>query len=389
MANNQNNSNQSLIIFLHFAFFLTGITTVLIGQILPVLITKLSLTDEQAGQLFIAQFFGSFLGVFIFNYSLQKFGFTKTILFGLGLKTIAIFLVNSHSTEMVFFAFFLNGIGIGTTLPSINMLIAELNPLQQTSALNLLNFFWGIGAIICQPFFSFAGNGASLFIPTVVISALLIISFFSILFSSKNLPETIFEDENGSTDPARKIWKNPVAWMIAIFNFLIVAIESGLGGWLTTYSARFPDGAGQLLAATPIFFLFFVIGRGFAPVFSKYLTDNKYITFSLLILLFGFIIILFAQTFSILIIGASVLGFGTSATFPTNMARFTKFFGETATRNSTPIFILGSIGGASINWLIGYISTATNELRSGIFVLFGCVILMLLIQTYLSRRITN
>jgi len=389
MSNSPNHSSRILVQSLHFAFFLTGITTVLIGQVLPILFRRLDLTDSQAGQLFISQFFGSFLGVFIFNYTLKTFGFVKTILFGLIVISIACALVNSPAIEICFLGFFINGIGIGITLPSINMLIAELNPTRQTSALNILNFFWGVGAIISQPFIKYFGTETDILTPTLLISALVLVSAIFIFYSSRKTDwsETTVEDENESPKP--KIWNNPVAWAIAFFNFLLVGIESGLGGWLTTYSERFPDGAEQLFAATPVFFLFFVIGRGLGPVFSKILSDNLYISVSLLVLLSGVILVLLAESYVALVTSAAVLGLGTSATFPTNMARFTKFFGESATRNSTPIFVLGSVGGASINWLIGFTSTSFNTLRSGIFILLGCCLLQIAIQIYLSRKIST
>ena len=361
----------------------------LIGQVLPILFERLNLTDSQAGQLFIAQFFGSFLGVFIFNHTLKKFGFVKTILFGLIVISIACALINSSLIEICFLGFFINGIGIGTTLPSINMLVAELNPTRQTSALNILNFFWGVGAIISQPFIKYVGTETNILTPTLIISAFVLVSAVFIFFSSRGIDlEKTPPDEVAATPPP-KIWNNPVAWAIAFFNFLLVGIESGLGGWLTTYSERFPDGADQLFAATPVFFLFFVIGRGLGPIISKILNDNRYISVSLLVLLAGVIMVLLAESYAALVASAAVLGLGTSATFPTNMARFTKFFGEGATRNSTPIFVLGSVGGASINWLIGFTSTSFNTLRSGIFILLGCCLLQIAVQIYLSRKIST
>ena len=271
------------------------------------------------------------------------------------------------------------------------MLIAEFNPTRTTSALNLLNFFWGVGAIICQPFIALFGTKTSVLLPTSIISFLLFVSIVAIFLTTPKLEKADRNNQNSSNFQAPKIWNNPIAWLIAVFNFLIVGIESGLGGWLTTYSERFPDGANQIISATPIFFLFFVIGRGIASIISNYLDDNKYISISLLILSAGFFTTLFATSYSMLIFGASILGLGTSGTFPTNMSRFTKIFGESATRNSTPIFVLGSLGGASVNWLIGYVSNTTNSLRSGIFMLFGCCVLMLIIQFFLhlNKTVSN
>ena len=126
--------------------------------------------------------------------------------------------------------------------------------------------------------------------------------------------------------------------MIAAFNFIHVGFESGAGGWLTTYSARFPEGANSLLSATPAFFLFFVIGRGIAPIFLRFLSENKFLFLSLFILTTGTTVILSAETFTILVVGAGISGFGTSAIFPANMARFTKIFGENANAPSDAAF---------------------------------------------------
>ena len=49
-------------ILLHAGFFVSGITTVLIGQILPILARRFALDDEQSAAFFPAQFAGSLTG---------------------------------------------------------------------------------------------------------------------------------------------------------------------------------------------------------------------------------------------------------------------------------------------------------------------------------------
>ncbi len=63
-----------------------------------------------------------------------------------------VLMLNLNRFDLCLLGFFINGIGIGLTLPSINMLILELNPTRTVSALSILNFFWGFGAILSQPF---------------------------------------------------------------------------------------------------------------------------------------------------------------------------------------------------------------------------------------------
>src|ERR1700691_6115691 len=54
-------SSASLV--LHGGFVLMGIVTTLLGPMLPILISRWSLSDQRAGLFFSAQFCGSMLGV--------------------------------------------------------------------------------------------------------------------------------------------------------------------------------------------------------------------------------------------------------------------------------------------------------------------------------------
>ncbi len=377
-----------LTFIIHFAFLICGIITVLIGQILPVLMKRLALNDAQAGGLFIAQFSGSICGTLIFGFTAKRFGFIKTTIFGFVLITVGCLLLNSDSWLVCILGLFINGLGIGSSLPSINMLVVILNPERKASALSILNFFWGVGAIISQPFVAFFGTATSIFVPTVLLSVLFFLTMLALLFFRVPTGETKAETETKEISGV-KIWSNPLAWLIAAFNFVHVGFESGAGGWLTTYSERFPEGANSFLSATPAFFLFFVIGRGIAPVFLRFLSENKFLFSSVIILITGTIVISWAESFTILVIGASISGFGTSAIFPANMARFTNIFGENATRQAMPLFLSGTLGGAFATWLIGFVSEKFDNLQSGIFVLLASGLILLVLQIVIASNSLN
>ena len=106
-------------------------------------------------------------------------------------------------------------------------------------------------------------------------------------------------------------------------------------------------------------------------------------------MLAGMLMILFAGNVFWLGIGAAVSGFGSSSVFPTNLARFTRIFGPTATRRATPLFILGTLGATSVTWLIGFVSNNAESLRAGMFALLVCVILLVLLQLVLALRSTG
>ncbi|MGI9035846.1 MAG: MFS transporter [Pyrinomonadaceae bacterium] len=371
-------------ILLHFGFLVSGIVTILIGQILPILSARLHLNDEQAGYFFTSQFTGSLIGTFLTQTVARRIGFAGATVCGCLAMAAGIVFLNSETWAVCMAAFFVMGFGIGITLPAINMLTVELNPLNATPALNFLNFFWGVGAIICKPFVDFFAASNGIWQPTVILTVLLLAIALAILFVPR-------EKEPGPAFAANKskdfvpIWTTLAAWLITLFNFIHIGFESGAGGWITTYANRFPPETKFFwLSPTFAYFFFFVAGRGVAPLFSRFLNENAMIFLSLLVLTFGVLILVTGGSFWILVLGASIAGFGTSSIFPTNMARFTKTFGETATRRATPLFVSGTLGAALITQLIGFFSTNYGSLRVGMDVLLVSCLSLLVLQIALG-----
>ena len=383
-----------LLKFLLFAgFFLIGITTVLIGQILPLLASRLSLNDNEAGYLFVAQFAGSLAGTLLANSFVRRAGFPVVLLVGFALAATGVASLSTNSLFVCLAAFVLIGGGIGLTIPSINLLTVRLNPEKTSSALNFINFLWGFGAILCKPFVDFFRGGAAddnnILLPTLILAAFLLLVGSIIGFSPAQIDEKIKNDEDSSA-PSFRIWTTSTAWLIAAFNFLHIGLETGIGGWITTYAARL-QGANrnsfELFSAASVFFLFLVAGRGFAPFLLRFLSDNALLLASLLTLLAGISLLLAAEDFLLLQTGAAVAGFGSASIFPTNMSRFVKIFGaENAARRATPLFVAGTLGGALTSYSIGFVSAKFNNLRLGMFILLaGCAVLIV-VQIVLSTR---
>jgi fucose permease len=385
MFEQENQKTKTLKILLHAGFFASGIATVLIGQILPLLSQKFSLNDEQTGSFFPAQFAGSLLGTFLTNWLGKQNRFLLAGFIGCFFMGIGILMLNFGSFELCLFGFFINGFGIGLTLPSINMLIYEMNPLRATSALSILNFFWGFGAIMSQPFVDFFSRGTNILVPTLILSILLLAIGLALFLMPKNIEQKPVSNDENSADFSTPIWTNPIAWAIAAFNFIHVGFESAMGGWLKTYTQRIEDNATMnLFPPIFLFFVFFVVGRGVAPVFFRFLNENKMLLFSLLTILLGMLILLFAKDVLTLAVGASIAGFGTSSIFPTNMSRFTKTFGASASRRATPFFICGTLGAAFTTWFIGFVSNLFSNLRSGMFILLASILVLIVLQIVLS-----
>ncbi len=374
------NGFSSLKILLHISFFIVGIVTVLLGQILPMLAVNLSLDDEQSGFFFTAQFGGSIIGTISTAFLIKRFGFVKTLGLAFFLFIIGLSAINFGGLEISRASVFIYGIGIGLAIPSTLMLTAALNPVKTTSALNLMSFVWGLGAIASQPFVSFLGNGKFI-VPTLLLAVISI--FFAIVYLISLKTFGVQGDDSASEQStAGSIWSNPKSWLIVAFGFCDVGIESGISGWLTSYTFR-SDLPTEIswLSATPIFFAFFVAGRGIAAIAARFLSNNQIIWASLLITLLGTILLILSGGWQTIFFSAAILGLGLAAVFPTNMSRFTETFGAAANSQTVPLFVMGSVGSITITWLIGFVSNQyANSLNAGLAVLLGAAIILLILQ---------
>ncbi|MBS1794137.1 MAG: MFS transporter [Acidobacteria bacterium] len=375
-------------ISLHAGFFLSGITTVIIGQFLPILARKFTLNDEQSGNFFPAQFAGSLIGTFLTNWFGKRGRFLLAALIGCFLMAVGIFMLNSADLTFCLAGFFVNGLGIGMTLPSINMLILELNPSRPAAALSVVNFFWGVGAIVSQPFVDNFARGTDIFRPTLILTVALALVGLALALIPKGVEQKPAANDEEEIDFSTPIWTLPLAWAIAGFNFIHVGFESAMGGWLKTYTERVePDAALYRLPPIFLYFVFFVAGRGVAPFFFRFLNENRMLLLGLLTILGGLGVLLSAGSIVLLGVGAAISGFGTSWVFPTNMSRFTKTFGPSASRRATPFFIAGTLGATFTTWLIGFVSNRFgNNLHAGMLILVGSLVTLVLLQIVLQLR---
>lgn len=383
-------SLRSVNIMLSAGFLLSAAAAVLIGLVLPDLARRLDIDDRQAGYFFAAQFAGSLAGTLASTAFARRGGFLPAAVFGFLAMSVGVLFLNFDSYWICLLGFFLNGIGVGAALPSINLLTLEINPKRGASALNVLNFYWGVGAIFSQPFVDILGCGTSIFAPTVAL-AVLFAAFAGIFYllsgdiERKSPSVEEFSVENAAAPP---IWTNPLAWSLALFNFIHVGFESGMSGWLQTYTERL-DGEPTAAVISPIllYFSFFVAGRGVAPLFLRFLNENRLLLLNVLTVLVGTVLIIAAENALLLSLGAAVAGFGTSSIFPTNLSRFSKIFGSSANRRAAPLFICGTLGAASTTWLIGFVSHRFGNLRSGMAVLLFGGAALLALQIFLTLRL--
>ena len=369
-------------ILLHVVFFLSGIATVLIGQVLPVLIRRFSLSDLEAGYLFPAEILvGALTGNLLSSYIGRRRGYILATGIGCFVMTGGLLLMNSGDYWICIAGFIANGLGTGLTLPAINLLILEMTEGNTAAALSILNFCWGAGAIVSKPFIDLMGSHESIFVPTLLLAVTLAVGGAVTLLATPHAAAA-----EAPVDPAplpdRHIWATGIAWAVAAFNFVHVGFESGIGGWLTTFSDRLdPSSASRLLSPTLLYFGFFVLGRGALPPTFRFVSENAVFLINLVLMLCGLVVSLTANGVVQLSIGAALAGLGTSVIFPMNVARFGRIFGPETLSRAAPFFVAGTVGSATLSWLIGFLSDRVGSLRLGMLTLIASVLFLILLQT--------
>ena len=113
-------------VVLHLTYFLTGIATVLIGQVLPVMAGRFSLGDLELSYFFPAQFGGSLTGSLAASWFGHRNKYFAATILGLFLIVCGILLMNVPTLGVCLAGFCINGLGIGLTLQPINMSSVEM-----------------------------------------------------------------------------------------------------------------------------------------------------------------------------------------------------------------------------------------------------------------------
>ncbi len=364
-------------ILLHAGFVTIGLITPLIGPLLPYFIRHWSLSDSQAGLFFTAQFFGSFLGTASTSYLLPKFGSAKVLALGFLFFVIGFSFFGVGPWLVSVLAVAVYGAGYGLCNPTTNLRATQLPSSNMAGAVSLLNFSWGIGAVLC-PFV------AGILLPRVGlrgIAALLIT--FSVIIAGFHLSRVRaasaikIEHRNRSLqDWLQNLRPAPSVSLVLLF-FLYVGCEVGIGGWVAGQEKRVaPSVASTIFLAPSFFYGFLLIGRGLVPLALRRLSTASLSIGGLLLAATGTSLILISHHVPILCLGASFAGLGLAPQYPVVVTWLAQIYRENADWLSALFFAAAGLGGAILPWLIGVVSAKTNSLAAGFVVPLAAILIM-------------
>ena len=367
-------------------FVISGMTATILGPSLPTFIARWALDDTQAGLFFTAQFTGSLLGVLLSSAILSVRGYRDALVLGFVLIAAGVTGLNSVSHYIALLSTGLYGFGFGLAIPATNLCIAEISGVRRAAALNLVNMAWGIGAIVC-PLLLLAGLRANHFN-----AALLSIAggalFLSIFFVSMKFESLSAKSPDAA--PAEQKITSPhpihVPVALALLFYLYIGTENGVSGWAAEQAHRV--GTGNASAVMPMFFWAGLLsGRGISALILTSAKESWLVITGLALSALGTMCLLLAATRSQVILGVVLAGFGLASVYPIFISWLSKWYGERARRLGGVMFSLAALGGATMPWMVGFVSQHANTLRVGLLVpLAGCAAMIVLVAL-LRRRI--
>ena len=250
----------------------------LLGPILPILISRWSLTDERAGLFFTTQFCGQLAGCLSTGVliPLRGRGYRLTFAIGFALIALGVAALGLGDAHAGLAGTALYGYGLGLALTGGNLWVAEIFPQRRATAVSILNVTWTIGAIACGPLVMLAEDLhmlAKFLVGVALFHAIcaLLIGVWDIEPLERGTDEL---DAGGAAPRTRLI--GAAAFALGGLFFLYVGTESAVGGWVAAYANRVESISAMMAALTPAFFWCgLAAGRALAPVALRSLAARK------------------------------------------------------------------------------------------------------------------
>ncbi len=363
------NSARPLTLAAHAAFVPVGIVTVLLGPLLPTLSARWSLNYEQAGSLFTVQFLASTVGVALSGLCVSRWGFRFAIKTGLLAMAVGVAALPYGSRTLGMACIALSGTGLGLAIPTANLLVAEVNPVRRSAALNLLNFSWSVGAVACPFMVAAAARGHKLSLLLAIFAASLLLVALSIAVMPSHIAEPRAIRTSRAESAQHIDWKSSPALLLAALFFLYVGVENSLGGWIASYAKTLGNWPLERSLMSPAFFYFALMaGRWLAALLLRKVEEITLVRAGLLTAWTGMVWLLVSHSLLSLLAAASIAGLGLASVYPITISLMSREFGEAASRVGSVMFTMANLGGAFLPWLLGYSSNHFGSVRAGMVV---------------------
>jgi len=382
------NNNPKIIVSLAcFSFLVGGIFNGAIGPLLGSFASQTHSTIGVIGGVITAIFLGAWIAQITAGPIADAVGNKIVLMVSMLMVAVGILgLTLTHSIAWMFFYFFLTGVGQGGMNLTTNVLVANAYPEKSTSYLNLLHFFFGLGAFSGPAIVSLILrlNGPEMLAEWIP-SGLFVVAVLLYLFLYHDDKPEKEASDTASTAPKASIYRSPVLWMIGLMLLVYVGIEYGVGSWSTTLmqvNSGMSTATGALV--TSAYWGVFTIGRLSGAFLSSKMTIRKLLSLTVTgVLVCGVAFTLLLGTTAGTIIALVAIGLCLGPIFPTTIALTTRTFSKDQGKAYGLVGSMSSIGGVTIPWIQGVLLEQYSALSFALFVVFIMVLMLVFYQIVL------
>jgi len=356
------------------SFFALGVITAALGPALPDLAANTGSSLATVGGVITALFLGALLALSVAGPLNDRLGQRPVLIVGVALLALGTLgIAASHWLPLTLLCAAVAGLGHGAIDISTNVLIAEVFVGRSAAALNLLNVFFGLGAVAGP---AIAGLTLQLWntaLPALWIGAALTLLQAPLIPLLADTPRAPHAEAGKSRTAA--LFRTPLLWALGVLILLYVGVENGIGSWTTVYLAS-TTRLGQATAAlaTSGFWLALTGGRVIAALIGTRLTPDRLLLLALIGAFAGGVLLASSVGNAPLTI-AAVLGMGLcfGPVFPTTLAITTATFRQAPGTAASAVVAMGSFGGMLLPWLQGVLLERVSPAASVLLVAAGAL----------------
>ena len=358
-------------VILYLGFAGTGVGMALPGSVLPAILTRLSLRDNEAGFLFFLGWMGTSVGALLVRRS-------RVGSLSLGCALVAIGALGlAFSMRITCFASMaIYGVGLGMAMTALALLQAARHSENRGRELNLLNLVWASGACAGPSLAAHSLRIASVRSIFACFSLFFAIFCLWVFATELEAPQSSFPHAAHRSRWALAPW--PLAILLVVC--LPTGIESSMGAWIASYVQRTHETIATTVTAGTCFWIGLLLSRTLSSFLLTLRRLEQIILYQSLVTVVAGAALLIATTATASILpGVFLIGFGLGPVYPLFIATALEY------SDNTPIFFIAGLGSALLPWLTGIVSTSAHSLRIGLAVPLVASVCMLALGVRIAQ----
>ena len=358
--------------------FTFGVMTSFLGATLPELSARLNFDLARGGVLFSFLYLPQIPMVFLAGPLIDIFGKKPVLAGGFFLSAIALAgMAYAPSYAVVGALLVVLGLGGSSAMSASNTLIPDLYPENPSSALNLGNIFFGVGAI----FFPWLvvlmtarlGLVSTLWLTTPLVGAAAVAAL------TETFPRA-GASQGFNWAEAGKAALDPAIIILACVLFFYSAIEISTAGWVRTYLEQgfhtSPHASSIILT---LFWVMMMLGRLAASQVVKKVRGSRLVLGASVGAIFGLLLLALAPNATVATLGIVICGLSYAPVFPTTAGTASTYYSRLFGTVFGMLMAVALLSGAVLPPAIGYVAKATT-IRAGIGLLLLNAVLLLVAQ---------